>query len=92
MGAGSTNQKKGAIAMMQTCYFCKGTVLSQPTTVDFWWGDDLKIIEQVPAGVCQQCGEKYFDGHVYQAMERLVQEPGAPIRRLSIDVMRYSAA
>jgi len=49
-------------------------------------------IEQLPAGVCQQYGEKYIDRHVYRAMERLAQEPGAPIRRLSIDVMRDSAA
>lgn len=78
--------------MMRTCYFCKGTVVSQSTSVDFWWGEELKIIENVPAGVCQQCGEKYFDSHVYRAMERLAQGTGSPIRRLSVDVMRYSAA
>lgn len=45
---------------MTTCYFCKSPVIAQLTSADFCWGDDLKIIEQVPAEVCEQCGEKYF--------------------------------
>lgn len=78
--------------MTESCYFCKGTVVHQPTTVDFWWGDDLKIIENVPAGVCTQCGEKYFDAPVYKRMERLAKEDSEAVRRLSVDVVRYSAA
>ena len=54
--------------MTESCYFCKGRVAQQSTSVDFWWGDDLKIIENVPAGVCTQCGEKYFDSPVYKQM------------------------
>jgi hypothetical protein len=60
--------------------------------VDFWWGDDLKIIENVPAGICTQCGEKYFDSPVYKQMERLAKGSGEALLRLSVDVVRYSAA
>ena len=76
--------------MNAPCYFCKGKVTDQITTVDFWWGDSLWIIENVPAGVCQQCGEKYFVAEVYKEMEKLVKEPGPPVRRLSVDVLRYA--
>jgi YgiT-type zinc finger domain-containing protein len=78
--------------MMQSCYFCKGKVVQQPTSVDFWWGDDLKIIENVPAGVCTQCGEKYFEAPVYKQMERLAKGAGEAVRRFAVDVVRYSAA
>jgi YgiT-type zinc finger domain-containing protein len=78
--------------MTESCYFCKGAVVHQPTTVDFWWGEDLKIIEHVPAEVCTQCGEKYFDAPVYKRMERLAREDSEAVRRLSVDVVRYSAA
>lgn len=78
--------------MMQSCYFCKGKVVQQPTSVDFWWGDDLKIIEHVPAGVCTQCGEKYFEAPVYKQMERLAKGGGEAVRRFAVDVVRYSAA
>ena len=66
--------------------------MQQPATVDFWWGDDLKIIENVPAGVCTQCGERYFDAPVYKQMERLTKGTSTTIRQLSVDVVRYSAA
>ncbi len=78
--------------MMKSCYFCKGTVALQPTSVDFWWGDDLKIIENVPAGVCLQCGEKYFESGVYKELERLASGTSKAVRRLSVDVLRYSTA
>ena len=78
--------------MTHSCYFCKGKVVLQPTSVDFWWGDDLKIIENVPAGVCTQCGEKYFDSSVYKQMERLAKGSAETERRFSVDVVRYSAA
>jgi YgiT-type zinc finger domain-containing protein len=78
--------------MTTSCYFCKGKIVEQVTSVDFWWGDDLKIIENVPAGVCQQCGEKYFSPEVYKEMERLAKSPGRAVSRLSVDVLRYSPA
>ena len=77
---------------MTTCYFCKGRVSTQLTSVDFRWGDDLKIIEQVPAEVCEQCGEKYFQAQVYKDLERLVQHPSRAIQHRSVDVLQYSAA
>ena len=78
--------------MTPNCYFCKGTVIQQSTSVDFWWGDDLKIIENVPAGVCTQCGEQYFDSAVYRQMEHLAKGESEAVRRFSVDVVRYSAA
>lgn len=77
---------------MTTCYFCKDSVIAQLTSVDFRWGDDLKIIEQVPAEVCEQCGEKYFQTQVYQDLERLVKNPSKVIRHRSVDVLQYSVA
>ena len=92
MGNRLENQKEGQAAMSTPCYFCKGQVSEQVTSVDFWWGDDLKIIENVPADVCQQCGEKYIKAEVYKEMERLAKGSGQAVRRLSVDVMRYSPA
>jgi len=45
---------------MIKCYFCKGKIEEKRVRVDFRWGDELVVIEDVPAEVCQQCGEKYF--------------------------------
>ena len=64
--------------------------MEQHTNVDFWWDEDLKIIEDVPAGICQQCGEKYFEPFVYKEMERLAEGSGQAIRKLSVEAMRYT--
>jgi YgiT-type zinc finger domain-containing protein len=89
LGSGLEEKKERGSAM-KSCYFCKGEVVEQPTNVDFWWGDDLKIIEDVPTQICRQCGEKYFAAEVYKVMERLAKGGDRPVRRLSVDVMRYS--
>ena len=78
--------------MMTECYFCKGRVEQQKVDVDFRWGRKLKVIEDVPAGVCQQCGEKYFEAAVYKAMERLAASRAKPVARLTVDVMRFKEA
>ncbi|OGQ75638.1 MAG: hypothetical protein A3G40_11415 [Deltaproteobacteria bacterium RIFCSPLOWO2_12_FULL_57_22] len=75
--------------MMTQCYFCKGKVMRQKVKVDFRWGTKLKVIESVPAGVCQQCGEKYFDSAVYKAMEKLASSRAKPAARLTVDVMKF---
>ena len=58
------------------CSFCGGEVVEKKVSVDFRWGDDLVIIEDVPAGVCNQCGEKYFTAEVSRKMEKLVLPSG----------------
>lgn len=84
-------EKKGS-KDMKACYFCKGRVVEQKVKVDFRWGQKLKIIENVPAGVCQQCGEKYFHSEVYKTMEKLAASRRKPWTRLTVDVHRFKQA
>lgn len=78
--------------MMKKCYFCKGRVTDQRVKVDFRWGRKLKVIENVPAGVCRQCGEKYFQSGVYKAMEKLAASRAKPTAQLTVDVVRFKKA
>jgi YgiT-type zinc finger domain-containing protein len=75
--------------MMTTCYFCKGRVVQEKIDVDFRRGRKLKVIEKVPAGVCQQCGEQYFEAAVYKAMEKLATSRAKPVAHLTVDVMQF---
>ena len=74
---------------MKRCYFCKGRIVEQKVRVDFRWGDELVVIEDVPGEVCQQCGEKYFSPEVYKAMENLAKAKEKPIKHVAIDVFRF---
>ena len=59
---------------MKKCYFCQGSVKAQRVTHVHRWDEQLIILEDVPAEVCQQCGEVYFALDALQAMDRLAQE------------------
>ena len=60
---------------METCYFCqKGVLEDKKVTVDFRWGDKLIVIEEVPAKVCNECGEKYYSAEVSRKMEMIAKE------------------
>lgn len=45
----------------------------------------------VPAGVCRQCGERYFEAGVYKAMEKLAASRRKPATRLAVDVLEFRA-
>ena len=75
--------------MLTKCYFCGGKVKEESVAVDFWWGEKLVIIKNVPAKVCQQCGEKFFGAGVYKEMESLVHREKKPFARVSVDVMNF---
>ncbi len=82
---------------MKICYFCKAGVLKDKyVTVDFRWGDKLFIIENVPAKVCNECGERYYfanisrkidDIAIQQKADRMVEVPLAKLSEESIKAL-----
>jgi YgiT-type zinc finger domain-containing protein len=55
------------------CYFCGGEVVEKVIELEYRWKGRLYIIEGVPVGVCQQCGEKYFTAQVSETIDRIVE-------------------
>jgi len=49
------------------------------------------VLENVPARVCQSCGERYFTADVVQVMERLMSEPAAQTRTMTVPVIAFAA-
>lgn len=67
------------------CHFCGGKVLEKRITVDYRWGDELiAVIENVPAGVCQVCGEQYFKADIVKKMEELVHSKEKPKKTIQV--------
>jgi YgiT-type zinc finger domain-containing protein len=92
MGVGLENEETGELEMVKKCYFCKGKVNKKEITVDYRWGGTLVVIRGVPAGVCQQCGEKYIDSGVYKGMESLAKNKSHLLGRMSVDVLKFEEA
>jgi YgiT-type zinc finger domain-containing protein len=78
--------------MVTKCYFCKGKVREEHVTIDYRWGDRLFVVEDVPAGLCHQCGEKYLDSEVYRELEHLVRRGEKPMGRVTVDVLTFEDA
>lgn len=57
------------------CSYCGGRVTQRPVRKACWWGDKLvAIIDNVPAGVCEQCGERYYKAKVLKEIEGLLKK------------------
>lgn len=78
--------------MIKKCYFCKGEVIGQLVTIDYRWGDDLVVVKEVPAGVCQQCGEKYLSPDVYKGLEKLAKNKSKVKDRITVDVLDFESS
>jgi len=74
------------------CYFCGGKVRENKVTVDCRWGEDLiTVFKNVPAGVCQVCGEQYYQTEIVKEMEGSAKSKGkakefirVPVRELHV--------
>lgn len=48
------------------------------------------IFEKVPALQCTECGEKWFEGQILEAMDAVMEEKPKPSRKIKISVPVYS--
>jgi len=69
------------------CSFCGGRVTEKHVQKACWWGDKLiAIIDNVPSGVCEQCGEKYYKASVLKEIESRLKKKNfvcyLPIHRI----------
>lgn len=62
--------------MMQSdkCEFCAGAMEQRRVLARFRYKEETLYIENVPAWVCKQCGEQYFDAPVYKRLEQIAQQ------------------
>lgn len=75
----------------EPCEYCSGRVRPGRVTVDWRRGRELVVIEGVPAGVCDQCGERYYDANVVRRLEGLVKRRSRAKRRLAVPVLPFGA-
>lgn len=75
------------------CSFCKGKVTERRIQKDCWWGDRLiAIVDNVPAGVCEQCGERYYRADVLKEVEKMLQDSGKITDNVAIPFADFAKA
>lgn len=60
---------------------------------DFWIRGELIVIEDVPAGVCPQCGEKVVKAEVGKWITKLIEnsERIANAPRISVPAIKFKS-
>ena len=72
------------------CVICKqGQTQSGLTTVILERGHTTVIIKEVPAEICENCGEYYLDEKVTDKIQKLAEQ--AVKQGVEIEVLRYAA-
>ena len=72
------------------CIYCGGQVRERATTREVRWKGELFLVEQVPMGVCGQCGERFLKPDVAKAIDKLLQTRKAT-RTALIPVLTYTS-
>jgi len=67
---------------VKKCYFCRGEVQKQLIDVIRKRKGQVFIIENVPALVCQKCGERYYTAEVAQGLDETITEGANEIERM----------
>lgn len=59
---------------MSKCYLCGGKLKKQKVDIARYWGKELVALNDVPALICQKCGERYFEAKVSSKIDEKVEQ------------------
>ncbi len=76
------------IRQYSSCTYCGSTVEERHVRVEMWFGDSMVIFEDVPAGVCNNCGEEYFGADIQDKMFSLHKKK--PKKVIEVPVYTFS--
>ena len=71
------------------CFYCGGAVEERLMPREVRWRGKLFIFDNVPIGVCKQCGEKMLKPDVAKAIDRVLQEQKKPRKTIQVPVYSY---
>lgn len=64
------------------CFKCKGNLIEKKINYVVNLENTIIIIKQVPAKVCSQCGEQYFDDETTENIDKIVNQ----LKELEIEI------
>ena len=68
------------------CLMCHYDMVARKITLDLRIGEDLVVIEEVPATVCENCGEQVFTPEVTRQVQAVAQKRKERARTILVQV------
>lgn len=69
------------------CIYCGGEVEEKQERFDYRYHGQLFIVENVPLGVCKQCGEKFIKANIAKKLEKLAASPQKNLKAVAVPVL-----
>jgi YgiT-type zinc finger domain-containing protein len=57
----------------ETCEYCGGPIVERRVTLHRKVRDGYVLIENVPAGVCRECGTRYYAANVLKTIQESIR-------------------
>ena len=73
------------------CDLCGGKVEKKLVGYTLFYEGHWIIVENVPAKVCRQCGEKLFDPKVVERLQRIIWNKQMPRKKIKTPVFNLSS-
>ena len=74
------------------CDICGGLMNEEETTYTLQIEDKFVVIENVPAKVCHQCGEKLFSPEVVEHLQMTIWNDEKPEKTIKTPIFNYKKA
>ena len=75
-----------------TCDLCGGEARERKVSYAIELEGKWIIVENVPATVCSQCGDRLFSANAVEKLQHVVRDQKAPCRVLETPVIDFSAS
>jgi YgiT-type zinc finger domain-containing protein len=67
-------KKEEVEVIPERCTFCKGTLQEGKTEFIARVGDEIIVIRDVPAYVCDRCGEAYYSAEISRKIDAVMKD------------------
>lgn len=88
----TVSESEGGNNMKNICVFCGGDMKKKKVTVVKERKGNVVVIENVPASVCAQCGEKEYEFKVAKHIEKVLAHRTVIKKKMEVPVADFQAA
>jgi len=74
------------------CQFCEGELKKEKVDIARYWGKKLIALNRVPALVCMQCGERYFEAKVSHKIDQkiaLALKEKSSLEKINVPLVQF---
>ncbi len=70
----------------ERCEYCGGLIVEKKTDITRRVKKQLVLIEDVPVGVCKECGTRYYSANVLKIIAESIRSRNKAKRHISVPV------